>query len=247
MIGILTDVTKCIGCNECVIACKQTYELPAEVPRRWQKPDGLSGQNWTSIVRIDGRSVRKQCRHCAEPACASACPVAALKKQPEGPVTYDGGRCMGCRYCMMACPYGIPRYDWDKPIPYVKKCVLCYGRIKEGERPACTEACPVEATIFGEREELIAEAKKRIEANPNLRLYGDIDEIGGTCVLYVSDVDLSAMYDGRDLRGEATLPSTTAPAMTSVPFTFVGVGGLVAGLNWVIKRRETVRDEEKNS
>ncbi|MFH1738586.1 MAG: 4Fe-4S dicluster domain-containing protein [bacterium] len=247
MIGILTDVTKCIGCNECVMACKTTYDLPAELPRRWQKPDGLSGKNWTSVLRVGGRFVRKQCRHCAEPACVSACPVAALQKQDNGPVTYDEGRCMGCRYCMMACPYGIPRYEWDSPIPYVRKCILCYERIKEGKQkePSCTKACPTEATIFGQRDELLAEAKQRIEADPSLQLYGDDYEAGGTCVLYVSDVDLRPLYDGRDLRGQPALPTTTATAMTSVPFTFVGVGAVMGGLNWIIKRRETLNTEKE--
>lgn len=246
MIGVLTDVTKCIGCNECVIACKSVYDLPPELPRRWQKADGLSGRNWTSIVRMESRFVRKQCRHCLEPACASACPVAALQKQPEGPVTYDAARCMGCRYCMLACPYGIPRYDWDSPVPYIRKCILCYDRIKQGKQPVCTEACPTEATIFGKRDELLAEAKKRIEANPDLALYGEKSEIGGTCVLYVSDVDLSPLYEGRDLRGKAALPATTVPAMTSVPFTFAGVGALMLGLNWIIKRRESLNEKEKS-
>lgn len=247
MIGILTDVTKCIGCNECVVACKRTYGLPPSLPRRWQKPDGLSARNWTSIMRIEDRFVRKQCRHCLEPACASACPVAALQKQADGPVTYDSGRCMGCRYCMLACPYGIPRYEWDSPVPYIRKCILCHDRIKQGKQkePACTEACQFGATIFGERDDLLEEAKRRVEANPGLRLYGDQDEVGGTCVLYVSDVDLRPLYEGRDMRGEAPLPTTTAPAMTSVPFTFAGVGAFMLGLNWIIKRRERLDESEE--
>ena len=94
--------------------------------------------------------MRKQCRHCAEPACVSVCPVGALRKTPEGPVIYDGSLCMGCRYCMMACPYGIPRYTWLETVPYVRKCVLCHGKIKSGElkQPACTAACPTGATVF---------------------------------------------------------------------------------------------------
>ncbi len=244
MKGILTDITKCIGCNECVLACKKTYNLDPEVPRSWQRPDGLSALNWTSIMRLpENKFARKQCRHCLEPACVSACPVAALIKNPEGPVTYDSGKCMGCRYCMMACPYEIPRYDWDSPIPYVRKCIFCYERIQEGMQPACTEACPTGATIFGERDELLAEAKRRIEENPKLQLYGSEEEIGGTCVLYVSDVDLKAIYNGRDLRGEPPLPTTTGPVMASVPFTFVGVGALMSGLYWIINRRETLQQE----
>ena len=110
--------------------------------------------------------VRKQCRHCLEPACASACPVGALHKTDLGAVVYDAARCMGCRYCMMACPYGIPRYTWDAAVPYVRKCILCYSRIEQGRQPACTEACPSKATIFGDRDELLAEAHRRIAENP---------------------------------------------------------------------------------
>jgi len=247
MIGILTDVTKCIGCNKCVLACKNTYDLPPELPRRWQKPDGLSARNWTSIVRVENRFVRKQCRHCQEPACASACPVAALKKQDSGAVTYDSGRCMGCRYCMLACPYGIPRYEWDSPVPSIRKCILCHERLKEGELPACTEVCPTGATMSGTREELLVEAERRLRANSSLELYGTEDEIGGSCVLYLSDVDLRPLYDGRDMRGDPPLPTTTSVAMTSVPFTFVGVGAVMLGLHWFTRRREEVQNEEKES
>ena len=159
--AILTDVTKCIGCLECVAACKATYSLKMDLPKTWQKNDGLSASNWTSVLQKPGdHYVRKQCRHCLEPACVSACPVGALSKTPEGPVIYDNDKCLGCRYCMMSCPYGIPRYDWDKPVPYIRKCIMCYQKIQDGElkEPACTNACPTSATIFGDRDELIKEA-----------------------------------------------------------------------------------------
>lgn len=166
--AILNDTTRCIGCRECVLACKERYSLHRDVPRRWTLDDGLSARNWTSIVEREGpKYVRKQCRHCNEPACASACPVGALAKHATGAVTYDSERCIGCRYCMMACPYGIPRYDWDAPVPYVRKCVLCHDYVKDGGTPACTDACPTGASIFGDRDELLAEAHRRIRENPD--------------------------------------------------------------------------------
>jgi len=246
--AILTDTTKCIGCNECALACKKVNHLAPDLPRRWDLNDGLSARNWTSVVEGPAHSfVRKQCRHCLEPACASACPVGALTRSSIGAVIYDSSKCMGCRYCMMACPYGIPRYDWEQPVPYVRKCILCYDRIRTGGQPACTEACPTKATIFGDREQLLAEAHRRIRENPGRyigRVWGE-EEAGGTSVLYISDQDLSFLTHGHAL-GDAPMPSRTATAMTAVPFVFSGVVAVMAGLNWIIGRREKVRLEEKD-
>jgi formate dehydrogenase iron-sulfur subunit len=238
-LAILTDVTKCIGCGECVIACKKVNHLADDVPRRWDERDGLGALNWTSIV--DGPQqahVRKQCRHCLEPACASACPVGALHKTDIGAVIYDSAKCMGCRYCMMACAFGIPRYDWDKAVPYVRKCVLCYDRVRNGQQPACTEACPTKATIFGERDALLAEAHRRIREKPDLyidNVWGEHD-VGGSSVLYISNVDLSFLAAGKPL-GTTPLPSTTAKAMDAVPYAFFSVMALMGGISWIIDRR----------
>jgi len=237
--AILTDVTRCTGCRRCVAACKEAQGLELDVPRDWQRNDGLSARNWTSILqREEGRYVRKQCRHCLEPACASACPVGALHQTERGAVVYDSDKCLGCRYCMMACPYGIPRYDWDEPVPYVRKCILCYDRLEQGQPPACTAACPDEATIFGERDALIAEAHRRIRDNPGKyidRVWGE-HEFGGTSVLYLSDIDLGFLVYGSHT-GTTPLPATTEKAMKSVPYAFVGMGGAMLGINWIIKRR----------
>ena len=247
--AILTDVTKCIGCLECVAACKKTYGLKLDKPRIWQKNDGLSAENWTSVLHApDGGYVRKQCRHCLEPACASACPVGALHTTENGPVVYEPDKCLGCRYCMMACPYGIPRYDWDEAVPYVRKCVMCYERIADGQKPACTMACPTEATIFGERDELIALAHQRIKDNPDKyinHVWGE-HEIGGTSVLYVSDVDLGFLAYKPNL-GPESLPSTTELAMKSVPIAFFGMGGAMLGINWVVRRRMKLAKDNNQS
>jgi formate dehydrogenase iron-sulfur subunit len=237
--AILTDVTKCIGCLKCVSACKEVNNLPLDVPRIWDKNDGLSADNWTAIIqKPDNHFVRKQCRHCLDPACVSVCPVGALHKTELGPVIYDSGKCMGCRYCMMACPFGIPRYDWDKTVPHVEKCIMCYDRIKEGKQPACTEACPTGATVFGDRDELIREAHRRINENPHKyinRVWGE-HEVGGTSVLYISDIDLDFLsYQTQPV--DRPLPKETAPAMKGVPFAFFGMGGLMLGINWIISRR----------
>ena len=241
MKAILTDITKCIGCLECVTACKNVHNLGIDVPRKWHQYDGLSAKNWTSIIQRPGpHYVRKQCRHCLEPACVSACPVGALHTTESGAVAYDTGKCIGCRYCMIACPYGIPRYDWEKAIPYVEKCNLCYDeRLIKGKQPACTEACPTKATIFGERNELLQEAHRRIKSDPGKyiqKVYGE-HEVGGTAVLYISDISLDFL--SKPMRpGTMALPKTTALAMHAVPFTFVGVGAVMGGLYWIIRRRQ---------
>jgi formate dehydrogenase iron-sulfur subunit len=248
MKAILTDITRCIGCQECVIACKKHNELEQDIPRRFHRNDGLSALNWTSIIsQQDEHFIRKQCRHCLEPACVSACPVAALIKTDEGAIIYDAGKCIGCRYCMIACPYGIPRYDWDKAVPYIQKCNMCYSRITQGKQPACTEACPTEATIFGDRDELLAEAHRRINEEPNKyvgRVFGEV-EVGGTAVLYISDIDLGFLtYPTRV--DTPVLPKTTAPAMGAVPPVFIGMGAVMGGLYWFCKRREKIHHLEKD-
>lgn len=250
--AILNDVTRCIGCEECVAACKRTHGLPIEdgPPRRGASADGLNATRWTSIVRRpeERANVRKQCRHCAEPACVSACPVGALQRTPEGPVVYDKSLCMGCRYCMMACPFGIPRYEWESASPSIRKCVMCYDELKTGrlERPACVTACPSKATVFGTRDEMLAEAERRIAERPDLyqaRIWGR-DEVGGTSVLYVSHVDLSWLgwRDPASL-GDDPLPDRTWEALRKVPYEFFGMGVLMTGVWWVIDRRQRLAGE----
>jgi formate dehydrogenase iron-sulfur subunit len=247
MKAILTDVTKCVGCEKCVAACAAENKLPAATsPQRWTLDDGLSADRFCAVLRREGGYVRKQCRHCEEPACASACPVGALKKTPEGPVTYDGSKCLGCRYCMMACPFGIPRYAWASPVPYVRKCTMCYAnRIQEGRQPACTEACPEKATIFGERAALLEEAHRRLAADPakyQQQVWGEVDA-GGTSVLYVSPIPLDFLDIGGRQQARA-LPRLTAPAMEAVPPVFVGMGAVMGSLYWILGRRKKVAAEE---
>ncbi len=239
MIGILPDVTKCIGCFQCVDACVEVNNLGPNIPAPQDSPDGLSDRRWTTILRKPGEHyVRKQCRHCLEPACVSVCPVGAMQKTTEGPVIYDGNLCMGCRYCMMACPYGIPRYEWNKAVPYVRKCIFCYERLQSGQSPACTEACPEQATIFGQREELLAEARHRLQVEPNKyvqKIYGE-HEVGGTSVIYISDIPLALGFRGED-PGPEPMPDLTEIWLNQVPAITVGLTAVMAGTYWIIKRR----------
>jgi len=238
-LGILIDTTRCNGCEECILACKQENGLGKDRPWRGQGDiDGLSATRYSTILRRPGgHFVRQMCRHCLEPACVSACIVGALQKTEEGPVIYDGSRCMGCRYCMVACPYDIPRYDWDRPVPYIRKCTLCIQRIRQKKAPACIEACPQEAMLFGPRDDLLAEARQRLARNPGYlqKVVGE-HEVGGTAVLYISGIPLDFLGWKKDL-GNRPLPDLTWASLKKVPWTMLGMGGLMTGIYWIIGRR----------
>jgi len=244
--AILTDVTKCIGCEQCVDACQEYNKLPQEKPWRWVRDiSDLSSARWTTIRRMDhpdgDRFVRRQCRHCLEPACVEACIVGALKKTPDGPVSYDRDICIGCRYCMIACPWEIPRYSWEDTVPYVQKCTMCYERVlKEGKQPACVEACPTQATIFGDRDELLEEAKKRIGSGDEKyinKVWGE-KEVGGTSVMYVSDVDINLTDLDAPITDTTPMPQRTFKVLRHMPSVFVGMSVAMGGIYWIIERRQ---------
>ena len=153
---------------------------------------------------------------------------------------------MGCRYCMMSCPYGIPRYDWELAVPYVRKCVLCAPRLSQGRQPACTEGCPEQATIFGTREALLEEAHSRIQQNPGRyvdKVVGET-EVGGTSVLYISDISLGFLAYAAEL-DEQPLDDLTWAALSKVPPLAASIGGLMAGVWWVTGRRMKLAEEAR--
>jgi formate dehydrogenase iron-sulfur subunit len=238
--GLLIDTTLCTGCEKCVVACKEENHLGKDQPWREQESiSDLSATRWSTIIpRPDHHYVRSQCHHCLKPACASACIVGALSVAPTGAVVYDADRCMGCRYCMLACPYAIPRYQWDRNTPRIQKCTLCEPRIAQGRRPACVEACPEKALLFGTRAEMIAEGHRRIEATPGRylpRVWGE-KEFGGTSVMYISDVSLDFLKV-KPTTEAMVFPELTWAALRKVPGVVMGMGTLMAGVYWVIGRR----------
>ncbi|MCX7680833.1 MAG: hydrogenase 2 operon protein HybA [Anaerolineae bacterium] len=195
-VAMLYDATKCIGCKACQNACKDWNRNPPELDPSglYDAPLELSADTWTLIQLYEGNGersfVKLQCMHCLYPACVSACPVKALQKSPDGPVTYDPKRCIGCRYCMVACPFRVPRFKWDAVLSVVTKCTFCKDRLVKKLGPACVEACPAGALAWGKRGALLAEAHQRLSENPGQYVnyvYGEHDG-GGTSVLYLSSV-----------------------------------------------------------
>ena len=244
MIGMLVDVTRCTGCYECVQACARTHGQNTNSPALPNSPDGLSAERFATLLETQPEAtgslhyVRKFCQHCLEPACVSVCPVGAMYRDESGAVLYDFERCMGCRYCMMACPYGIPRYEWSKPAPKVRKCTFCIELVKQGQKPACVTACPNGALQFGERTELIKLAHQKILSEPQRylpKVHGE-HTVGGTAVLYLTDIPLDFLgYQGAP--GNTPRPELSAAWLEQVPGIAVAAAGMMTGLFWIIGRR----------
>ena len=251
--AFLIDMTKCTGCRGCQVACKQWNQLPAEETtffsgEGYQNPPAMSEHTFTRIKFRDYQKngqnefafYKEMCMHCNEPACASVCPVGAFEKTPEGPVVYKAERCIGCRFCMIACPFGVPKYEWSKAFPLVRKCTGCYSRVKEGLEPACATACPT-AISYGPRGEMIKEAERRITAHPDKylpKVYGK-EEAGGTGVIYLTALPFDELgFKPVTMRA---LPSYTWQALRLVPGIFIGVGGTLSAITWFQHRKERIR------
>lgn len=241
--ALLYDATLCIGCKQCEKACSEKNKLPYD--DNIAAEEKQSEHKFTVVLTKSDKFMRRLCMNCAEPACASVCPVGALHKTALGPVVYEENRCMGCRYCMVACPFGVPKYEWNKVLPRVQKCTMCSDRVSAGQQTACAEACPTGATKFGERDELIAEAQKRIRDNPANyvnHIYG-LTEVGGTSVLLLSSVPFEQFGYRADL-SQDPLPMLTYRVLSRIP-DFVPLGGIMlGGVWWITHRREEVAAAE---
>lgn len=241
--GLLYDATLCIGCKQCEQACAEQNKLPYNDAIASEATQ--SEHKYTVVLAKGEKFMRRLCMNCADPACASVCPVAALRKTAAGPVIYEEDRCMGCRYCMVACPFGVPKYEWGKVLPKVTKCTMCPDRLVAGKQTACAEVCPTGATKYGGHEELVAEAQRRIRDNPEKyvnHIYG-LNEVGGTSVLLLSGVAFEEFgYPAR--LSEGPLPILTYRVLSRIP-DFVPLGGvLLGGIWWITHRREEVAEAE---
>ncbi len=228
-VSVLVDTNRCIGCRDCEVACAEQNGLPV--------PDGsdksvfeeirdTTPDQWTVVNRFETDVgpifVKKQCMHCNQAACSTACLTQAMYKTHEGPVIWREDKCMGCRYCMVSCPFEIPRFEYDSWNPKVQKCVLCYERLAEGDLPACVASCPVDALQFGPRREMYREAHNRIHEYPHdyiHHIYGQ-DEVGGTGWLYVAGVPFDQLGFRTDL-GNESVPALTQNFLYAVPVVFL--------------------------
>ncbi len=251
--GCLVDTTLCVGCRKCEQACNERHGLPEpaesfeektvlENPRRPDEtsytvvnkyyPKHIGTLTWRKRPSF----VKFQCMHCNDPSCASACIVGALHKEPDGPVTYDVSKCIGCRYCMIACPFQIPAYEYNNALtPHVRKCTFCFEYVKKGGLPACAQVCPREVMTFGRRPDLLELARWKMKNNPGKyvdHIYGE-HEVGGTSWLYLASEPFESI--GFPKLGTAAPPRLTEAIQHGI-FRYmaapVGLYLLLGGIMW---------------
>ncbi len=258
--GVLHDTTLCIGCRSCEQACNEVNDLPEQ-----DKPfDDLSvleekrrtdATRYTVVNRYKTSDTdrpivnrKNQCNHCLEPACASSCFVGAFTKTAQGSVIYDESVCVGCRYCLIACPFDIPTFEYDDATsPRVQKCTLCHPRLLEGKLPGCVEACPMEALTFGKRIDLITIARERIRKYPERyvdHIYGEY-EMGGTSWLYITSADDINEIGLRDDLGRTPAPEFTSGALLMVPIAIGIWPVLLGGIHKISERKAKMAEQEK--
>jgi len=257
--GVLVDLTRCVGCRTCEAACNKEQGLP-EPAQPFNDLSVLDHKRRTSegaytVVNryeIPGKKhplFRKiQCNHCQEPACLTSCFVHAYRKTPEGAVMYDPTVCVGCRTCMIACPFYVPAYSYSSVLnPVIKKCIFCYEtRLKFGRPPACVEACPRQVLTFGKRKDLIKIGHERIRRHPDIyedHIYGE-KEVGGTSWMYLSSAPFDQVGFDTGL-GNQPILSYVKEFLTIVPMVLTIWPALFAGFHLLATRKDSKKEEEK--
>ena len=249
--GVLVDTTKCLGCRMCEYACAKANDLPEpekEIDRATERtptPTQLTVNNRYETEK-GPVSVKRQCMHCLRPACVSACLTKAMHKTPTGAVDWDGKKCMGCRFCMVSCPFNVPKFEYNSANPKITKCVMCVERLAEGEKPACVSGCPAGALVFGRREDLLEEARTRIYTEPGKyvpHIYGE-HEAGGTAWLYLAKVPFDQLGFRTDL-GTTAFPMYTKEFLYSVPLALTLMPPFLLAVNRATTRKHP--EEERTT
>ena len=256
--GVLVDTTLCVGCRSCEQACSEVNtDLPRKTLAHFKDLSILEEKRrmdfstytvvnryYNTIPEADQQPVfaKFQCMHCLRPACKSACIVGAFSSESTGAVQYDSWKCIGCRYCMAACPFQVPAYEYRNAFtPRVRKCTFCQPRISAGELPACVQACPMEVMTFGPREELLSDARAKLAAHPERyvqHIYGE-SEVGGTSWLYLSSIPFEQI--GLPKLGYHPTPGYTEPIQHAIFKYFLpplGLYSLLGGLMWFFNKRQ---------
>jgi len=256
--SFLIDLTKCTGCRGCQVACKQWNELPSEKTVNtgsYQNPSLLSSKTFTLIKfdefekqgKLNWFFTKVGCMHCEQPACVSVCPVGAFTKTETGAVVYNKKICIGCRYCMIACPFRIPTFEWQKAFPLIKKCTFCFDRLSDSKVPACARVCPTGAISFNSRDEMIKKARDLISKYPdryNPHIYGE-KEVGGTAVMMLAPKNIDFSELGLPKLAERPLPSWTWNALKFVPSQIVIVSAAMGFFYWLTKRKKGNKQASK--
>ena len=250
--GILYDSTRCAGCQGCEFACAEAHGLPApsfeDVPVAGteRKADETRRTVINAYQTSKGEVyVKRQCMHCSDPACTAACLTKAMYKTEDGPVIWRGKKCMGCRYCMVSCPFDVPKFEYLSPNPKIVKCDMCFDRMQEGKLPACAEQCPTESLVFGTRRDLITEARRRINTNPENyydHIYGE-HEAGGTGYLYLSPVPFEQLGFNTGIQ-QSSYPALTKGFLYAVPSIFVLWPAMLLGLQQATKNNHSEEDDD---
>ncbi len=247
--GVLYDAARCKGCRGCEYDCAEANGLPEPIPNKEIKGLRKTDDKHRTVVNEYKTSkgivyAKTQCMHCNEPACAAACLTQAMTKTKDGPVIWRSDKCMGCRYCMVSCPFDIPKFEFHSANPKIEKCTMCYEtRVKKGELPACVDNCPNEALMFGTRRELIQEARRRMFEKPDLyydQIYGE-REAGGTSWLYISPVPFNEIGLNTKVQTES-YPALTKGFLYTVPSVFVLVPALLLGIQQSTKKDNHTND-----
>ena len=247
--GVLYDSTRCVGCQTCESSCSEANGLPAPVGSPEAGIIRKTDEKHRTVVNAFKTSkgeafLKKQCMHCNEPACTAACLTQAMYKTKEGPVIWRGEKCMGCRYCMVSCPFDVPKFEYHSSNPKIEKCNMCYARLKDGKVPACVANCPAEALVFGTRRNLIKEARKRIIENPDQyvdQIYGE-HEAGGTGFLYIAAVPFDELGLNTSLQSKS-YPELSKGFLYSVPTIFVLWPAILLGIREATKNNNSYAEE----